>query len=385
MAGSTSELDKTIDLRTLRSYRALGNLFFHDQIDLKALPLPEIVERPPDEPDVAVAKRLSAAFRAAVEGGAGQGDGIWERISAQHHQQFIRAMLEGRDEEVAAALTGMFRSRLMYGMSSPVDDFHSRLRLLDAIVSLGVSAGILPARSPASLKTRPLLHEDPQEILSAYADLIGYDLAPPQCGGIYGVRFRDSVVPIRHIFQVQQAERLRMLLGDEGCAKGCLEIGGGAGFLAYATMKLGVARRYCIIDLPQVNVLQGYFMLKSDLAPLVRLFGEESPSDDEAVIQIYPDFHVHGFADDAFDIGVNVDSLPEMDGATIRTYVDAIARICERYFLSNNKEVPIQDAGGFAHGWIHRVLRGDGRFRLESRAPWWMREGYVEEVYRIRA
>ncbi len=377
MARTTQEVHET---RALRSY---ANLSFGETINFEALDLPEIISRDFDKPNLEIAERLTEAFSRAVEGGGANGDGIWERISSEYHKEFGQSLLKRNVPEVAATLARMFRNKVMYGLSSPANSVHSQVQILDTILSLAVAAGILPIRNPVDLKTESLFQCDYHELLEGLSEVFNYDLAPPQAGGIFGVDFRGKIIPLRQLFQTHTAHRINMILNEP--AASCLEIGGGAGFLAYAAVKMRSVVDYCIIDLPIVNVLQGYLLLSSDLASSVELFGEEPirRPDSTTRIRILPDNAIRELPDQSFDCAVNADSLPEMSEDTIRDYLGEIQRVCRGSFLSINQETDTRSDLGFVHGRVHDLIKDYPGFRLGSRAPFWPRKGYVEEIYHL--
>ena len=86
---------------------------------------------------------------------------------------------------------------------------------------------------------------------------------------------------------------------------------------------------------------------------------------------------------------MNTDSLPEIGHKTAKEYVARIQRILRRLFLSINQEAqttPELSAFGVdttfnPQNRVFDLVNEAGGLQLCSRYPWWMREGYVEEVY----
>lgn len=375
----------TQEIYAARAVRSYTNLSYEEDIDFEALDLPEFIASDFDDPDVEVAERLIEAFCRAVQDGGAKGNGIWDRISREFHGEFARDLLDQNTDAVAKSLAGMFRNKIMHGLSSGAESIHSRIQIHDTIILLGVASGVIRIRNPVDLATESLFHYDYREVLGRLADMIDYDLAPPQVGGIFGIEFRGKIISLRHLYQLHTAQRIKMILNKPTAS--CLEIGGGAGLLAYATVKMGATKDYCIIDLPFVNVLQGYLFLKSDLAPYVELYGEtpKSGSDAATRIRLLPDIAIGDLPDQSFDCAINTDSLPEMEENTIFGYLGQIRRLCRDYFLSVNQETVTMSSLGFVHGRVHDLIKGFPEFRLCSRAPFWPRKGYVEEVFHLNS
>jgi hypothetical protein len=73
--------------------------------------------------------------------------------------------------------------------------------------------------------------------------------------------------------------------------------------------------------------------------------------------------------------------MPEMGEATARAYVRDIRRIARRLFLSINQEAGVQYGDIGRQGWVREFVESEGGYRCLSRNRWWMRQGYVEEVF----
>ena len=100
----------------------------------------------------------------------------------------------------------------------------------------------------------------------------------------------------------------------------------------------------------------------------IRLFGEDGSG---VGILPPPAFLA---ADDSYDLVVNVDSLTELAPDVARSYAAAIqARAA--LLLSINHEY---------QAFTVRQLFSEIGMTATSRAPYWMRRGYVEEVFPLR-
>jgi putative sugar O-methyltransferase len=143
-----------------------------------------------------------------------------------------------------------------------------------------------------------------------------------------------------------------------------LEIGAGLGRTAYFAQQFGL-RDYTIIDLPMTNVAQGYFLGRTLGQETVSLYLEDRPG-----VRILPP-SAFLEATDRYDLVVNVDSLTEMAPDTARAYCRAI-KARAGTFLSINHE-------------HNRFTVGDLCAELgmvaDSRTPYWLRRGYVDEVF----
>src|SRR5207248_799117 len=81
-------------------------------------------------------------------------------------------------------------------------------------------------------------------------------------------------------------------------------------------------RRYTVYDLPWVNALQGYFLIRSLPGVAVRLYGEDAGD-----LRVLPYWKLNDEPARACGYLVNTDSLPEMGYPTARGYLPEIRRV----------------------------------------------------------
>jgi hypothetical protein len=136
-------------------------------------------------------------------------------------------------------------------------------------------------------------------------------------------------------------------------------------------------RRYAIFDLPWVNALQGYFLIRTLPEGTVRLHGEDAGD-----VRVLPYWKLDDEPAGSCDVLVNTDSLPEMGHATAKGYLPKVRRVTRGVFLSVNQEAKAEVPGVGPQQCVAELVAEAGGFRAESRQRYWMRQGYVEEVYR---
>jgi hypothetical protein len=374
-----------------RISRMLVNLPFGRQPDPAGWQIPLLQVRQADEPDPELAERLAAAFYRAINEGGSQGDGLWRSMRLTYHGAILD-VLEARDfEALAELLAGFFYAPVSAGLCSrhaddnlAAQDPMTRLLAVDVVVSLGTALGLRPRANPAVPDPPNVFELDIEAQLEAIGDKLGWDLLPPQVGGLAGLPFRGQIIPLKYLYQVYAAHRLQAIAG--GHISSCLEIGGGVGFLGYFCASNGIVRDYTIIDLPLVNLLQGYLLLRSDVADRVELFGESSQATtDSPRLRVFPDIAIGKLADKSVTMAINQDSFPEMDHNTMTRYLGEIVRIAESHLLSINHESAQQVSDTFSHGCVHTAAKTVPGLEQLSRTPSWLRPGYVEEVFCIRA
>ncbi len=224
--------------------------------------------------------------------------------------------------------------------------------------------------APSGWNTRKGL-KHPRHLIPnlSFASLILHSASPIHFPNPYpnevGLKTSRGVASYRAVQALYQAYRVAELLRDRPNAR-VLEIGGGLGRTAFYAHQFGL-RDYTLIDLPMTSVAQSYFLGRVLGPDAISLFGEDRPG-----IRIQPPA-VFLDAADRYDLVLNVDALPEMAADTATAYCQAIKARAD-IFLSINHEYNTLTV---------RELCARLSMHAESRMPYWLRRGYVDEVFRL--
>jgi len=344
---------------------------------------------PKDDPgDMAAATRVIAAFRKAqADAAAPPTASMWDRIGAEK-QQFLTDLANGTVPAVAAALSKMFVSDLTWGLGqvhsghpellkSP-HPTHLHFRFTDTLVNLAEAVGAVAVTSMAQNAAEHLMPLD-RDLAATYAAIqrrIGFNPSFPDLGSAYGFLVAGQLVSIDSLTHAYTAYRARQL--TEIARPTVFEIGGGYGCLALMARRAGIGP-YTIFDLPWVNALQGYFLIRSLPAGSVQLYGES-----EGEVRVLPYWKLDDEPAKSCDVLVNTDSLPEMGRATAAAYLPKIQRVVRRLFLSINQEAGAYVPGVGAQNNVRELVDEMAGFTVRSRQRAWMRQGYLEEVFEPR-
>jgi hypothetical protein len=252
----------------------------------------------------------------------------------------------------------------------------------DKLVCLGEALGVLSAESPEQGiggKWGKNVLSDPSEIVDAIEAQLGINIVPPE-GTVHvaGLNVRGGLLHYRHINALYLATRIRDITApkDRIC-----EFGGGLGLAAFYLNRMG-RKDVTIFDLPMVNILSGYFLIGTLGHEAVCLEGEHPRRD---AIKLRANWNCANEIDGTFRVAANQDSFPEINRRIFDEYVRQIKRITADCFLSINHEGEQLIAGGARHLHVSRLLNADRSFRRIYRSPYWLRRGYVEELYRIES
>ena len=345
----------------------------------------ELSEAPKDSIEVALpaARRVVDAYRRALREEHAPAPSLWDH-AARQQSAFLEALAEGDVESVAGALAGFFAGPLAWGLApvlppdAPEQAFQGMLvRTADSLVSLAQAVGVLPVRSieqggPLHAQVVPAGTID--TLVDAVEQHTGFDLSFLDVAGNRGWRFGSRVTnmdTLRHAYAVWRLRQLRFSPADV-----LVEIGGGFGCMAALAVRAGY-RNYTILDLPWVNALQGYILIRTLGHEAVQLHGEASPG----AVKVAPFWTISMLTDRSVDAVVNVNSLPEIGYETARQYLQRIAAIIRRVFLSINQEGQALTVHGTRQLRVWDLARAEPRLELRSRNISWMEQGYVEEIY----
>ena len=347
----------------------------------------------PGAPDIAIAARLLAAHRAAAAAGPPLPDparaDLWRGIY-RRQRRFAEVLARGDAHELAGYLCnvsrhdasqGITQGNVEYARITRDRSYRDFLALLtkDTLVALAEALGALPVENPAQGSLGASLHADPEVLVAEVERRVGIELRPPEIDGgllkLSTARGRFGERDLNAIFTAWVVHRT-LPPGGRIC-----EIGAGSGRVAYWSHRLG-AGPITLIDLPHVNVVQGYYLLRSLPDAPIALYGE--PAAPGSSLRILPNHAIAaGYAHD-HDLVLNQDSFPEMHPDTVGDYLRWIRSLGPgRRLLSINHENKPPYGRGLAHVSVPEAVARAGGFELEDRTPYWLRKGYVTELYRV--
>jgi hypothetical protein len=112
---------------------------------------------------------------------------------------------------------------------------------------------------------------------------------------------------------------------------------------------------------------------------VVSLYGEEKAKD---TIKVLPYWSILEVSDQSFDVSANQDSFPEIDEEMVKFYLREIVRTTNKYLLSINQETQSPHPDGRLQLVVSSLTKLYPEYQRVSRFRYWIREGYVEEVYK---
>jgi hypothetical protein len=337
------------------------------------------------EADIALCERLIDAF-ARAEAESPAPPGLWTDDLFQDRQRQLRDALERREPTLLAErLASMFRSDFVLGLAPGSlgvgqTGFAAKLARLDALnklVALAESQGVARLENPEQGRVGLAFAEGIDALVARTEAALGLSLDFPDVGAAYGIRAAGHLITGDTPDQIYAAARLReamrSFLPDSQFRLRVVEIGGGYGGMAYWLLQM-IDPQYTIIDLPIVNVLQGYFLSQALDTAEVSLYGEAPRR-----IAITPT-HALSSVPAPIDVLANKDSMPEIPTQTALHYLSWAQANCRGILYSYNQEAAAI-AEGMPQNVVPELIERFGGFLRLRRDASWLRRGYAEEVY----
>jgi hypothetical protein len=342
--------------------------------------------------DYPLSVRLIKAFEYS-DRNSSSGTGIWKRLEEGHHQKLVQALRDKKPQPLSKLLADMYQQEFLVGIdqnslltreifSADSEGTGYLVHVKDRLVGLAEAIGCLPLENPESGRWAENIFVDTDELVETIESAMGIPIGPPDVGvGRYGLQTRRGIFNYRDVQALFTAWRIKQLLKKSTDPCIC-EIGGGLGKVAYYCRRLGI-RNYTIIDLPQVNAFQGYYLLKSLPDEKIVLYGEDDGAGGMEGVRVYPSWAFSTIKDDTFDLVVNQDSMPEMGREVALNYLREIRKKSRDKFLSINHESEARITPIEAHPVIFKLIEEVGGYARIYRMPFWLRHGYTEELYKV--
>lgn len=268
----------------------------------------------------------------------------------------------------AKILADPINSEFWYGFSEPTKSrYQSKqegpdtLWEYDVLYRLAQAWGCLPMSNPES--NFPNEYPPVEDILELLDKACGVKIQiPNNYPHIIGLKTSRGIFDYRAINGLYCAKKIK----DSG-ASSVLELGAGLGWSTYYANTLGI-KDYTIVDIPMTCIASAHFLSASLDADTICFAGESASPMTQVSILPPEEFP----ANKKFDVVLNIDSLTEMGEEVARNYCKQIKNICRR-FISINHEYHTYT--------VAQLLAGDKRIKNYTRNPYWLRRGYVEEIF----
>ena len=268
-------------------------------------------------------------------------------------------------------LEDMANNSLTWGFMGGHSDHLNVKAIIDLAKAIGVSGIQNPENGDKVHPKTNVLNLSNSEILQKIEKRIGFDISSPAFIGNRKSTLTDyGIVTDRHCHYLWILKRIIDLCPNRNSS--IIEVGAGLGLLGYYLDKAGY-KDYTAIDLAYANACQTYFLARNLPERDIIISAEKANPFDLKFKDSLKLLHSTDFKDipkGRFDLMINIDSLTEMNIEEANKYMKSD---CAPLLLSINHEV-----NEFRVNDISENYRS-----LKYRYPFWLRSGYVEELYGI--
>ncbi len=312
-----------------------------------------------------IVERILAAYWKANSDQKGaplvyQPGGEWADTIKRTRGEYLAALEREDSLELSRLLRGFFRNCGAYGL---------------------LTTGLYPGISAASTRKKRAFICAILQDYSSWKDLTGNTnpqaLAVPAIGNPWGYMIENHLVmpgACRHNYFAHQA--CTLLLDIPG-APVVAEIGGGFGGFAYFLLSRMDKHRYIDFDLPEILLLEQYYLMSAFPQKRFLLYGEHQVESFGSALESYdvilmPNFELPKLPDASVDFFINTGSLSEMDYATVEEYIDHITRTCRFYFFHDNSDQAVPKGRYHIEVPASRFPIAEKAFRrvYKAKSPW---------------
>ncbi len=330
-------------------------------------------------------KQICHSFQAANY--QSQDQDIWTEISGNSKE--LADALKSQDiTRLQSLLSNLFASTITHGMAhaavfvgpkSPYGPNYFSMRIRDSTLALAEALAIKGLDSFQQNSFEEFItstNADLNSYIGSITDELGHSLETPDFGGAPYAQVGDTRLNpdcIRHAYIMHRVQQLGF-----GTSGRLLEIGGGFGCVARYAFLRGYTD-YTIVDLPFANAIQTGFLSATLGEQYVAGYKENK----KTPIKTHPSSQKSELKG-RFDLAINMDALPEINRKEALDYLKLI-RSKSRFFLSINQEAKqtSQRGRGVDQHSVPELISELGGFKRLHRHPYWMEQGYAEELYEI--
>lgn len=351
----------------------------------------------PTEHDLEIVQRVLNFWKCANQthdSGEAVGDSLWNKI-VKEQDSFSKVMNDGSLERIyeyliTAPTRSIFRGVLqgdnemaMLKASSRYKNLKGKLTV-QRFISLteGIGGGLTvqnPEQGPWGINENI---DFGHQLRLLDAQFESRAEQPNVFSGLLETKIGDRYFNQVDLMAINAALQIKRRLMDSP-SHSLLEIGAGSGFTAYWCRRLGLGPIQ-IIDLPHVAVMQAFFLLKALPNDEIYLYGE-NPSSRNINITIFPHWAFNELPRLPLGLVFNQDSFSEMSEESVSNYLRWIGTLDVPYLFSiNHESSATYNTTGVAQVNMSELLMQYPSYVSVSRNPNWVREGYVDELWRLR-
>ena len=275
----------------------------------------------------------------------------------------------GKAEMSICNFEAMATNDLCWGFWGGLSQTNNRIVMARLAIAVGEHGAVNP-EAPSMFPRDNCNVMTDSEILDAIQRHLSFEINIPKFSGGAGNVTTYGQVTDRHCFYLWVMKRITELYPSRDTR--IVEVGAGLGMLGYYLSAAGY-NDYTTIDLSHAGACQAWFLHRNLPERRIILSGEDDDPFDARNGDAIKCLHASEFAaapDDRWDLMVNTDSMTEIPRDQADVYVNSDR---SKALLSINHEV-----NEFS------VCKIVNRKSPVYRYPFWLRDGYVEELFTAR-
>lgn len=333
--------------------------------------------------DRRIVERLLKAYQRSSPGQYGS-DSVWRTFFETYHKGPHEVFMRGDVEQARVILANPGTNDMFYGFDELCSTFlpmHIRTPHIlsnlcqDNLIRLSEALGVFRLDNAETEQWLTNAATPTDEVIRGIEAALGREIYFPNIYyGTVGARSYRGIVTYRAVQALYVAFRVAQIIQDSlhNNAQRCVcEIGAGLGRSAFYANLLGL-KDYTLVDVPMTTISQGYYLMRCLGEDAVALPGEARHSREQIRLMHSEDFFV---SEERFDLIANVDSLTELGHDLAVRYLRKISAITPTFLSINHEVNPIRV--------VDLLKELETPHRL-SRHPYWMRQGYTEELVRFQ-
>lgn len=355
----------------------------------------EVARRLDSTEDLDLARRVIEYWRSVnvrAEETSGVSHELWRVIIDRFHRELIDVLRAGDPEQVLAFLKIVASSNAAAGVGALTDmivDADGGKVGIEIVTAYDKLLCLAELWSALGFYNPELQHVDGNAGLSIEAVLrriderLGMPLAaPPAPGGAIGLRTNRGVFTSRDLIYAYAYRRLATLKSSYSCPL-IVEVGGGLGVGAHFAKLFGLSP-LVLFDLPNMSVVQAYVSARVCGMGRVAMAVDGPRFLKMAAMPFDVLVTTNSATLSGLPMGslvLNIDSFPEIGSQAACVYLETL-RSRRAIILSINHEAGASMPPGPRRlAPISELVRDVGGFSTMYRAPFWLRAGYVEELF----
>ena len=327
--------------------------------------------------DINIATRLIKAYKNTINQDIGNFknffvNDLWSIINNQPFVTTLTTHLNNEDDvQISKHLNSLGNKEMWYGgihtCTEPNKTHTSGVFVFEEIKKLASSVGLDLYES-----------DTPDSITIRLCNFFNFNIIPPPVIPVAGMKTTFGILNYRHVNSLYLANLIKKFTSEHN---NICEFGGGLGLNAFYLHGMN-RKNVHLFDLPFVNVISGYFLIKALGHDYVVLEGEESKPN---AIHIKAFWNCENYPEDYFEVTANQDSFPEIDENIIKTYLSVIKLNTKSYFLSINHEHEDTYNGNIRHINVSKLVSEFSNYTKVLRKSHVLRSesNYFEEHYKI--